>query len=230
MKVSENGTVGAGLLAGGLALRYLAPTMPENQRGVAQAAGVVAIAAGGLILFNRFKKSSPTGGPIKAAIGTLIGQPTDEQLAERTEEKQVSPTPTVPFIGPSGPPLPDASPFDTLRINNVKPGHGGSVADNGFLSSDYDVELSLQNNNDEPFEGQIVFRLSEDYILGDTTGTVTRTASVAPRSTSIVRFTLPILGTRLVSNPKVTAEIGVWNPGRGAFHLKVKTSWTVLAE
>lgn len=230
MKVSENGTVGAGLLAGGLALRYLAPTMPENQRGVAQAAGVIAIAAGGLILFNRFKKSSPTGGPIKAAIGTLIGQPTDEQLAERTEEKQVSPTPTVPFIGPSGPPLPDASPFDTLRINNVKPGHGGSVADNGFLSSDYDVELSLQNNNDEPFEGQIVFRLSEDYILGDTTGTVTRTASVAPRSTSIVRFTLPILGTRLVSNPKVTAEIGVWNPGRGAFHLKVKTSWTVLAE
>lgn len=229
MNISENGTVGAGLLAGGLALRYLAPTMPENQRGVAQAAGVVAIAAGGLILFNRFKKSSPTGGPIKAIIGSIVGEPTDEQLAERTEQKQVTPTPTVPFIGPSGPPLPDASPFDTLRINNVKPGHGGAVIDNGFMSSDYDVELSLQNNNDAPFEGEIVFRLSEDYLLGDTTGTVTRSARVAPRTTSLVRFTLPVLGTRIASAPTVTAEIGVINPGRGAFHLKCRTSWTVKA-
>ena len=111
----------------------------------------------------------------------------------------------------------------------MKPGHGGAVIDNGFLSSDYDVELSLQNNNDAAFEGEIVFRLSEDYLLGDTTGTVTRSARVAPRTTSIVRFTLPILGTRIASAPTVTAEIGVINPGRGAFHLKCRTSWTVKA-
>lgn len=228
MNVSDNPAVGAGLLAGGLALRYLAPTMPENQRGVAQAAGVVAIAAGGFILYNRFKKSSPTGGIVKATLGSLIGEATDEQLAERTEEKQTAPTPAAPFVGPSGPPLPDASPFDTLRINNVKPGHGGTVIDNGFLSSDYDVELSLQNNNDAPFDGQIVFRLAEDYLIGDTTGTITRTARVAPRTTSIVRFTLPVLGTRIASAPTITAEIGVINPTRG-FHLKCRTSWTVKA-
>jgi len=229
MKLSDNGALGAGLLAGGVALRYLAPTLPENQRGIAQAAGVVAIGAGSIILFNRFKKSAPTGGPIKTAIGALIGEPTDEQLAERTEEKQTSKTPAAPFVGPSGPPPPNATPFDTLRINNVKPGHGGAVVDNGFMASDYDVTLSIQNNNDAPFDGEIIFRLSEDYIIGDTTGTITRSARVAPRTTSLVRFTLPVLGTRITSDPTVDAEIGVFNPGRGAFHLKCRTSWKVKA-
>jgi hypothetical protein len=226
-KLSENAAVGAGLLAGGLALRYLAPTMPERQRAAANAAGVVAIAGGGFILFNRFKKSAPTGGMIKSAIGAAIGEPTDEQLEERTETIQATPTPSAPFVGVSGPPLPGATPAETLRINNVRPGHGGTVIDNGFMASDYDVELSLQNNNDDAFDGEIIFKLSEDYLLGDTTGTITRRARVRARSTELVRFTLPILGTRVVSKPNVTCEIGVLT-AKG-FQLKVKTSWIVAA-
>jgi hypothetical protein len=226
-KLSENAAIGAGLLAGGLALRYLAPTMPEQQRGYANAGGVVAIGAGALILFNRFKKSAPTGGLIKSAVGSLIGEPTDEQLEQRTETQQTLPTPTAPFVGPSGPPVPTATAAETLRINNVKPGHGGTVVDNGFMASDYDVELSLQNNNDAPFNGEVIFRLSEDYLLGDTTGTVTRTASVPARTTRLVRFTLPILGTRVISKPNVSCDIGVLTSN--GFQLKCRTSWTVAA-
>ena len=224
----ESSAVGGALLAGGVALRYLAPTFPKEQQSYASAASVVLMAGGGIVLARGFAKSAPTGGLLAGAIGSVISPPTDEQLEERTQEDiVVVNTPTTPFVGPSGPPPPNATPAETLRINNVKPGHGGVVYDNGFMSSDYDIELSLQNNNDSDWVGEIIFRLSEDYMVGDTTGTVTRSARVRARSTELVRFTLPILGTRIVGNPTISAEIGVLTSN--GFQRKLLTSWIVKA-